>query len=131
MRACLAGAPFFRRGEGGSGRGRWFQIFDDEHFLARPNQAKFATRELLDGSRIVEQTVGLVAQARIFGALTLERRRKLIVLPPGTEHRQETPITHQSIHDEDDRREEDQRASDPPHLRGPLRTRSPASRRCG
>jgi hypothetical protein len=112
-------------------RGRRLQIFDDEHLLAGPNQAKFPAREFFDGGRIVAKTTGLVAQPGIFGALTLERCGELVELSSGAQHRQEAAITNQSIHNKNDRGEEDEQPSHATDLCRPLRPGSAASRLCG
>ena len=76
------------------------QIFHDEYLFARPDQTEIPSSDLFDGGRILAKAAGLVAKTRVLGSLTADGQRQLVVRLARAEHREQSPIAHERIDDD-------------------------------
>jgi hypothetical protein len=90
------------------------QVLDDEDFLAASDQAELAAGDFLDRRRILGQPPRFFAQTRVFGLLAGDRCRQFGVLTPGAQHREQSLVADQRVHDNDHPEQHQQKLHDAP-----------------
>jgi len=110
-RPCRPVKPPPGCGDAGVSSGGRGDVADDEEPLARLDEPEFASRDFLDGGRILGQSSNLVPEPRVLGAGPVHPRRHLRVPLAGADQRERSAITGQSIEheepDEDGEREQE------------------------
>lgn len=103
-------------------------VLHNEDLLAWPDEAQIAPRDFFDCCRIFFEAPRLFPQACVFRMLARHIRRKLLVLMPGVQHRDETLFPDKRVSHNDDGDQDKQDPDNLPCAAHRFRLRAPAPR---